>query len=301
MRVVSLLPAATEIIVALGATDTLVGVSHECVLPATAPPVARVTASAFGNPQTAAAINKRVSERSSAGESLFTMREAEIAELSPDLIITQALCDVCAVRESDVRAVASRMHRSPQVVTLSAQTLEMVFEDIVTVAAALGLRSKGVELMASLRERMKHVHNVLSLSQAPRPRVVVLEWTDPPFVAGHWVPDMIHRSGGVDVFAVPGQHSRQVLWDSLVDTAPAIVLVAPCGYDVARASLAGEALVRTDPWLARRTVWALDAARLVSQPGPGLVEGIETFAAIMHPTLFTAPIPANAIQLKDTA
>ena len=151
--------------------------------------------------------------------------------------------------------------------------------------------------IAQARERMKRVHNVLSLSQAPRPRVVVLEWTDPPFVAGHWVPEMIHRAGGVDVFAVPGQHSRQVLWDSIVDAAPAVVLVAPCGYDAARAALEGEALIRKDPWLTRRTVWAVDAARLVSQPGPSLVEGIETFAAIMHPTLFTAPTSSNALQL----
>jgi iron complex transport system substrate-binding protein len=205
------------------------------------------------------------------------------------------------VSEADVRAMANRIHRSPRVVTLSAQTLDMVFEDIMTVAGALDRRTRGEELLASLRERMKRVHNVLSLSQAPRPRVVVLEWTDPPFVAGHWVPEMVHRAGGVDVFAVPGQHSRQVLWDSIVDAAPAIVVVAPCGYDGARAAVEGEALVRKDPWLTRRTVWALDAARLVSQPGPSLVEGIETFAAIMHPALFTAPALSNAIQLKETA
>lgn len=125
----------------------------------------------------------------------------------------------------------------------------------------------------------------------------MLEWTDPPFAAGHWVPEMVYRAGGEDVLAVSGQHSREVTWETVTDAAPAIVAIAPCGYDLASSEREGRQLVRRDPWLDKRAVWALDARSLVSQPGPGLIDGIETMAAIFHPGLFESPPASRAIAL----
>ena len=297
LRIVSVVPAATEIVTALGAADWLVAVSHECVLPSGIERPPRVTASTHPLPETAGAINAQVSALSGTDTPLFSLLAAEIAELRPDVIITQGLCSVCAVSEADVRALVDRMHPQPTVISISASTLDGVFNDITAIATALDLRTDGERLLSTLRARMKRVHVVLSESRAPRPRVAVLEWTDPLFAAGHWVPEMLHRAGGIDVLAVSGQHSREVAREMLVDAAPAIVLIAPCGYDLDRATREGRALVDDDPWLARRTVWALDACGLVSQPGPRLIDGIETMAAILHPALFEQPAISRAVPL----
>ena len=297
LRVVSLVPAATEIVAALGAADTLVGISHECVLGDDLTPRPRVTASRLAASGSAAEVNAEVSAMSASGAPLFTLSNAEIEALGPDLIITQGLCGVCAVSEEDVRSLAARLAPTPRVVSISASTLEGVFTDIATIGAALDVHADAERLLASLRARMKSVHTVLGNARAPRPRAAVLEWTDPPFAAGHWVPEMIYRAGGTDVLAVSGQHSREVTWDALTDAAPAVVLIAPCGYDLDRAAAEGRGLLARDPWLRERAVWALDAIGLVSQPGPCLVDGIETMAAILHPGLFDSPSSLRAIRL----
>ena len=298
LRVVSVLPAATEIVAALGAVDTLVGVSHQCRLPDGAAALPLATSGAVDGTTSAIDIHTRVVGLVESHQSLYALDADAIAALHPDVILTQALCDVCAVSEDDVRALASQLSPSPSVVTLGASTLEGVFTDIATIAEALDLQAESDRLLTALRTRMRRVHNVLAASRAPRPRVAVIEWTDPPFAAGHWVPEMIHRAGGADVLAVPGQHSREVTWDMVTDAAPEVVLVAPCGYGVERAADEARILLGTSEWLQRRTVWAVDAVSLVSQPGPGLVEGIEVFAAIFNPGLFPAPSTMRAIQLS---
>jgi iron complex transport system substrate-binding protein len=246
----------------------------------------------------AADINAQVATRAESGRSLFTLLEDAIAALHPDVIITQRLCDVCAISEGDVRSLAGKLTPSPRIVTLGATTLDGVFADIGAVADVLDLHRESEQLLSSLRTRMRHVHDTLAASRAPRPRVAVIEWTDPPFAAGHWVPEMVHRAGGTDVLTVSGQHSREVTWDTVADASPAIVLIAPCGYDADRSAEEGRALVAESDWLQRRTVWALDAAGLVSQPGPRLVDGIETFAAIFNPALFPAPLATRALPLS---
>jgi iron complex transport system substrate-binding protein len=290
-------PAATEIVTALGAVDSLVGVSHECALAAGLAPRPRVTASALARSETPGEINAQVAAMSGNGTPLFRLLSAEIAALRPDVIITQGLCHVCAVSEEDVRALASRLAPTPRVVSISGSTLDDVFNDIGTVATALDLHGEADRLLASLRARMKRVHEVLSAARAPRPRTAVLEWTDPPFAAGHWVPEMVYRAGGTDVLAVAGQHSRAVSWKALTQASPAVVLIAPCGYGIDRAAREGRHLIDRSPWLQRRTVWALDACDLVSQPGPRLVDGIETMAAILHPDLFETPPVSRAVPL----
>ena len=296
LRVVSLLPAATEIVTVLDAAELLVGVSHQCPRPPEAE-LPLVTCGRIDGGMPAAGIHERIASMLGAQQSLFTLDAELIAGLHPDVILTQALCEVCAVSEQDVRALAATLSPSPSVVTLAATTLEGVFTDIATVAEALGQANEGERLLASLRARMRRVHNVLSSARAPRPRVAMIEWTDPPFAAGHWVPEMVRRAGGADVLAVAGQHSREVTWEMVVDAAPGVIVFAPCGYGIDRAAEEGRALLGSDDWFERRTVWAVDAATLVSQPGPGLVDGIETLAAIFNPALFPPPSTTRAIPL----
>ncbi len=300
LRVVSLVPAATEIIVALGEADSLVGVSHECAPGDALTPPPRVTGSRLSGSMSALEIDTAVSTLSASGAPLFTLLGEEIEALRPDIIITQGLCNVCAVSEDDVRALAARLTPTPRVISISATTLDGVFSDIGTIASALDVADVADGLLALLRGRMKRVHTVLAESRAPRPRAAVIEWTDPLFAAGHWVPEMIYRAGGTDVLAVSGQHSREVTWNSLTDSAPDVVLIAPCGYEIERAVREGRELVASHAWLGEHSVWALDAVGLVSQPGPRLVDGIETIASILHPGLFDPPSTLHAIRLTTS-
>jgi iron complex transport system substrate-binding protein len=290
MRVISLLPAATDMVAAVGAAELLVGVTHECDIPDRARGVNRVTATTVcdGPPD---AVDARVRELSHEGAPLFTLDADRIRALRSDLLITQALCDVCAVRETDVRTLAATMSPPPALVTLGGTTLDGVLTDVERVAAAIGWGPEGTSVTAALRARLRAVHDRLRAAAAPRPTVAVIEWCDPIYVAGHWVPDMVHRAGGRDLAAATGQHSTVSTADAIAAADPEVILIAPCGYDVARAAVAATALLDRDDWRwARdRTVWALDANHLTSRPGPRLIEGIEVIASILHPSLFPAP------------
>jgi iron complex transport system substrate-binding protein len=299
MRTVSLLPAGTEIVAALGALEHLVGVTHECDFPAVVGSRARVTASAVDPVGDAAAVDARVSELAGAGTPLFRILEQTVAALRPELILTQALCDVCAVSETDVRALAGRLHPAPRVVTLSATTLDGVFADVRRVAEALGVADEGEELLDGLRARLRQVHETLKGARAPRPRAAVIEWTEPLYAAGHWVPEMIHRAGGIDALARPGEHSRPVSLDAVREADPEVVVIAPCGYGVARAAQEARRVLAGERWLwARgRRAWAMDANGLVSRPGPRLVDGVETLARIFNPGLFSPVDRDHAIEI----
>jgi len=301
MRILSLLPAATEIVAALDAADALVGVTHECDFPERARALPRVTASAVDAAASALEVDRAVRNRSAEGAPLFALDEARIGALRPDVIVTQALCEVCAVSETDVRAIAARLPAAPRVVTLGGSTLDGVFEDVARVAEALGAPERGAALVERLRARMRAVHETLEAAAAPRPRVAVIEWTDPVFAAGHWVPEMVRRAGGVDVLARPGEHSRTMPLADVAAADPEVVIIAPCGYDVTRAAGEVTRLMADDAWrwLRGRAVWAVDANALVSRPGPRLVDGIETFAAIFNPGLFQKPTEGRAVRVKD--
>jgi iron complex transport system substrate-binding protein len=300
MRVVSLLPAATEIVALLGATEHLVGITHECDYPDIVASRVRVTSSAIPDGHDPVAVNRAVSTISSSGLPLFRLDKKSIRVLHPDLLLTQALCDVCAVRESDVRALAERISPPPRVVTLGGTSLEGIFTDIATVAAALGAEDEAEELLIGLRDRVKHVHDTLKVARAPRPRVALIEWASPVYVAGHWGPEQVKRAGGVDVLGTAGSHSVTVPMDRLRSAEPEIVLVAPCGYSLARSADEARRLLK-DPewaWLWRRQVWALDANGLVSRPGPRVVDGIEAMARIFNPTLFSAIDARHAVRIQ---
>ncbi len=296
MRIVSLLPAATEIVAFLGATEHLVGITHECDYPDVVASRARVTKSAVPSSTDPRAIDDAVRALSGAGHQLFTLDESRIRALHPDLLLTQALCDVCAVRETDVRALASRLSPEPRVVTLGGTTLDGVYADIQAVANAVGAESDAEELLAGLHDRVKHVHDTLKAAKAPRPRVALIEWTDPVFVAGHWGPEQIKRAGGIDVIGNAAQHSVSVTLDALAASDPEFVFIAPCGYSLDAATREATQLLNQSDWqwLAGRQVWALNANGLVSRPGPRIVDGIEAMARIMNPMIFSRLDPRHA-------
>ena len=281
MRVVSLLPAATEIVAALGALENLVGVTHECDFPGVVRSRARVTRSLVDAAADPARIDADVRRLAEAGEPLYALDEGTIAALRPDLILTQSVCDVCAVREDDVRALAGRLSPAPRV------------------ADALGLPDERDELLLGLRSRMRAVHGILKEHEAPRPRVAVIEWTDPLYAAGHWVPEMVRRAGGQDVVGVAGTRSSTLTRQALRASDPEVLVVAPCGYDVRRAAAEARALLGQEEWSwARdRRVWAMDSNALLSRPGPRLVDGIEVLARIFNPELFSELDEGHAVKI----
>ena len=300
MRIVSLLPSATEIVAALGALDQLVGVTHACDYPPQVARLPRLTSTHVDGAAPPDVIDRDVRTAAERGTPLYEVNEAVLASLRPDVIVAQALCDVCAVRETDVRVMAGRMSPAPQVVTLSGTSIDGIFRDIDCVASAIGAPDEAEELIAGLRTRLRYVHDRLHAAGAPRPRVAVLEWTDPIFTAGHWVPEMVHRAGGVDALAVPGAHSRAIAVAEVASAAPEVLVFAPCGYDLGRATREAAHVLASEgwAWARKKAAWALDANALASRPGPRVVDGVETLAGVLHPELFREPAADRAALIR---
>lgn len=303
MRVISLLPSATEIVAALGAMESLVGVTHCCDHPPLVDSRVRVTTTAVDGEAAPGVVDAQVREIMGAGAPLYTLLEDRIRALRPDLIFTQALCDVCAVVETDVRALAATLTPPPQVIALSATSLEGVLEDITRAGAALGVEADAEEFVAGARSRMLRVHETLKAAQAPRPRTAVIEWGEPLYAAGHWVPEMVKRAGGIDVLAKPGEHSVVVTMEQVRASNPEVILIAPCGYALPRAIEEGERLLALPDWhwARERSVFALDANAFASRPGPRLIDGIEVMARLFNPSLFTPVDPLFAQPLTAAA
>lgn len=302
MRIISLFPAATEIVCALGAFDQLVGISHDSDYPAEFLHVGipRVTRSTIDGNAAPADIDRMVRVADTLGESLHVLDAGAIASLEPDIILTQGICDVCAIRESDVRIIAESLYRPPIVLSLSADSLDEMLNDIRRVGAVIERSPLAEALVSRLEERLFKVHERLVAAAVPRPRVAVLEWTDPIYNAGHWVPQMVRRAGGIEALAKTGERSRVVTMDEVVAAKADTIIIAPCGYDVARAAAEGEMQMKKTEWawLAHRRVWAIDSGGLLSRPGPRLVDGVETLAEIFHPTVFLRPSRGRALQLS---
>jgi iron complex transport system substrate-binding protein len=302
-RVVSLLPAATEIVAALGAVGQLVGVTHECDHPRAVATLPRVTSSAVDRDAASVAIDAEVRALASAGAPVFGFDAERFAVLAPEVVLTQSLCEVCALPESEVDRAVAALAVAPKVVSLGGTTLDGVWDDVRRVGDAIGRRAEAEELIASSTTRMRRVHETLKAARAPRPRVAVIEWMSPLFVAGHWTPELVRRAGGVDVLAEPGAHSVQIDLDAVRAADPEVLLFAPCGFDVERAAREAGALLETDAWCwARdRAAWALDGNSLTSRPGPRLVDAIEVMAAIFAPDLFEKPIDTYAVSVRGGA
>ncbi|HEX5995003.1 MAG TPA: cobalamin-binding protein [Jiangellales bacterium] len=289
MRVVSLLPSATEIVYALGLGDQLVGVTFEC----DEPPAARIDKTVVVGGRdtrgmTPAEIDDYVKGQLTSGADLYTLHAGALAGLDPDLILTQDLCRVCALPSGQVTDALDHLGCRADVLSLDPYTLDEVLDTIRAVGARTGVPDRAETLLASLRDRLGAV--AATVAGRPRPRVAVVEWVDPPFTAGHWVPDMVRAAGAEPVAARPGARSVQTTWTEFVDAAPDIVLVAPCGFHLPGAVAQAGTVARSLPGV---PVWALDGDGLVVRPGPRLVDGVETIAAILHPDALPPP-PATA-------
>jgi iron complex transport system substrate-binding protein len=291
MRIISLLPSATEIVSALGAVERLVGVTHACDYPPQIQTLPRLTSTRVDSAASPGAIDRDVREIAAEGLPLYDVDEQLLASLEPDVIVTQALCDVCAVRETDVRAIAARLPNQATVVTLNGASIDGIMDDISRVAAAIDALDEAEELIAGLRARLRSVHERLKAAAASRPAVAVVEWSDPVFSGGHWVPEMVRRAGGSDVIARPGEHSHVVSLADLEAADPDLILFAPCGYDLTRATREAEQVLHQESWrwATARSAWALDANALASRPGPRVIDGVETMASVFHPEIFGEP------------
>jgi iron complex transport system substrate-binding protein len=294
---VSLVPHATELLFALGLGDQVVGVTHECDHPTDALELPHVTADRLPAGLSAAEIDAAVRERTEKGEAIYELDTELLEELEPDLIVTQALCAVCAVSYDDVRAVAERMETKPEVISLDPKTFGETIGDIRTVAAATGAKEAAFALVASTVRRVDAVK--LAVRDAERVPVAALEWLDPVFAAGHWTPQLIELAGGLDVLGMPGEHSEQVTWELVEAAEPDVVVCMPCGYDLGRAYEEAEQHADRLAAVGARRVVAVDASGTFSRPGPRLVDALELMAHILHPDRVPeAPTPALDVDLS---
>ena len=286
-----MLPAATEIVAALGAVGRLVGVSHECDFPPEVRSLPRVTRTRIDPALPSGAIDRAMVEAKRTGVSPVEVDVDLVAHLRPDVLIGQSVCDVCAVGEGELARLVTTLMPTPWVVTLHAHTLDEMFQDIRTVGEALELRDEAEELEAGLRYRLRRVgaqtqrSGKVGAQRAAallQPRVLVLEWLDPPYVAGHWVPELVALAGGRDIAGAPGQPSRPRPWDELVALAPDVVVVALCGFDIPRAQAELAAVIDQQARaLLERRVEFLDGNAYTSRPGPRLVDAAERLARLI--------------------
>ena len=287
MRIASLVPSATEALFALGLGDRVVAVTHECDHPPGVVRLPRLTRSVIPAGLEPREIDARVRELTGQGEALYELDEPALARLAPDLIVTQALCAVCAVSYDDVRVMAERLDSRPEVISLDPRTLGEVLDDLIRLGKATGARESGEVLVAGLQARLDRVRD--AVAGAPRPSVVALEWLDPPYAGGHWVPEMIALAGGRSVAGEPGRDSRVATWAELEAAGPQVLVVMPCGLYADEA--AEQALARRERLesLGAERIYAVDAASSFSRPGPRLVEGVELLAHLLHPDRVAAP------------
>jgi iron complex transport system substrate-binding protein len=281
MRIVSLVPSATEMLFALGLGDEVVAVTHECDFPPAVAELPRVTRDVIGPGLPPAEIDRAVRELTEQGRAIYELDEAALGRLEPDLIVTQALCAVCAVAYEDVKAVAERLDPAPEVISLDPHTLGEVLGDARTLAEAAGAREAGVDLIGDAASRIDRVR--LAVRDAAPVRVAALEWLDPVYVAGHWTPQLIEYAGGVDVHGMPGEHSERLGWEALRAARPEVVVVMPCGYDAGRAAEEAYDFADALRGLGAKRIVAVDAAAYFSRPGPRLVDGLELLGHVLHP------------------
>ena len=292
MRIVSLLPSTTEILFAVGAGDDVVGVTFECDYPTEARTRRIVSTSALPKGLTAAEIDRVVSQRMRAGEDLYHLDEGALAGLDADLVVTQDLCAVCAVDVSVVDDALAHLGCRADVLTIDPHTLDEVLDSVVTLGRSSGRTAAADALVEGLRERLAAVE--AAVGELDRPRALVLEWTDPPFAPGHWVPEMVERAGAVSALGAPGEKSLRTTWEAARVSGPEVVVVAPCGYHLAGAAELARDLVAREVLPSGIPVWAVDANASFARPGPRLVDGIEALAAIVHPEAVGDPDPAMA-------
>jgi iron complex transport system substrate-binding protein len=298
VRIVSLLPAATEIVALLGRGDALVAVSHECDWPPAVRDLPHATRCAIhGNALPSAEIDRWVHGALAETGTLYTLDDDLLRRLAPDVILTQRLCDVCAVGFDAVTALAATLPGPPTVVSLEPTTVAGVLDDVRRVGAALGEVARAAAAADALAARLDALR--ARTRGAARPRCVLLEWTLPPFRCGHWMPELVEAAGGDEVLGRAGEPAAETTWEAIAGAAPEVLVVACCGFDVARAQqdlpgLAARPGWRDLPAVRNGRVWVADGSAYFSRPGPRLVESAEILAGILHPERIPAPDPAVA-------
>ncbi len=277
----SLLPSATEIVYALGLEDALVGVTHECDWPPEARAKPPVTVSALPPAASPAEIDRLVSASVGGGDPIYRLDEPLVRDLQPDIVLTQDLCAVCAVPSGQVGRALDTIGCSAQVVSLDPASLDDVLDCLLQVGGAAGVESRAEQLVADLRRRLDTVRG--AVAGRPRPRTFVLEWSDPPFNGGHWIPDMVEAAGGEPVLAARHTPSIRIDWRAIAEAASQVVVFAPCGYDLEQACAEGRSLLERPELADASSFFAADASGYFSRPGPRLVGGVEALGAALHP------------------
>jgi iron complex transport system substrate-binding protein len=290
-RIVSLIASATEIVCALGCEDQLVGRSHECDYPSFIARLPVCTEPKFDVTGSSRAIDERVKELLRDALSVYRVHADKLAELRPDIIVTQTQCEVCAVSLKDVeQAVCGLLATQPKIISLAPNALGDVWEDIQRVADALDIPQRGREWNGRLQERMAAISEIARTRQE-RPTVACIEWIDPLMASGNWMPELVEMAGGVNLFGEAGKHAPWMTWDELVAKDPDVVLVLPCGFDIARARTEIPTLAKRPEWsrlraVRQRRVYLLDGNQYFNRPGPRLVESLEILAEILHSSVF---------------
>ncbi len=298
MRIVSLLPSATEIVCALGLEEQLVGVTHECDYPTFVRALPKVTTTLIPTEATSREIDALVRERLKTQRALYSLDLPTLERLAPDLIVTQALCDVCAVAEAEVADAACRLPGRPQVVNLEPTTLDGMFDCLRTVGRAAGIVERAERVVGELRHRVDVVA-ARSARVASRPRVLTLEWLDPPFSCGHWSPELVTLAGGDEIIGRAGERSRTLAWREVAAARPEVVVVACCGFGVERTLEDLPALRAVPEWrglpaVREGRVFIIDGSAYFSRPGPRLVDSLEIVARALHPDVHPLPMHAPA-------
>jgi iron complex transport system substrate-binding protein len=287
MRIASLVPSATEMLFALGLGDSVVAVTHECDFPPGARSLPHLTRTVLDEGLDAGQIDTAVKATVGEGRALYELDEERLAEVAPDLIVTQAICDVCAVSYDDVVEVAARLPSRPRVLQQDPSTLGEMLEDVVHLGEATGLATEAHQMRGELEGRLASVR--AAVAGTPTPRVIALEWLDPPYVGGHWIPEMISIAGGEDVAGPPGLKSPEVQWGALSGLGPDVVIAMPCGWYVGESQAQAVAHWDRIAKLGAGRVYAVDAASTFSRPGPRLVDGVELLGHVLHPDLVDPP------------
>jgi iron complex transport system substrate-binding protein len=301
MRVCSLLPGATEIAFALGLGDDVVGVTHECDYPAEARQKPIVVRSLIdSNRMTSLEIDRWVSERLRSNKGLYVIDEKRLREAAPDVILTQGLCDVCAIDYNEVVSASESLAKKPKIVSLTPNCLTDVLDDVARVGEATGQGHRAERLVRQLEERISAVRKEVARSFA-RPRVVCLEWFNPTYAAGHWVPEMVELAGGYDVLGRKGEPSARTDWNKIVESAPDVIMLMPCGFDVPRTLGEAAVLKQLVGWhelsaVKAGKVFAVNGHAFFSRPGPRLVDGLELLAHIIHPEIFPMQVSPDHVQ-----
>ncbi len=309
MRIASLVPSATELLFAMGLGDQVVAVTHECDFPLEATDLPQLTTSVIPAGLPPAEVDALVKGRTQDGRSLYTLDAELLKEEEPDMIVAQQLCDVCAVSIDDVRAVAEQIESKPKVISLDPTTFGEVLGDIRTIAQAVDeidggedAKDAGVDLVQELADRIDAVRIALKdvgREGGPDPiRTLALEWLDPPFIGGHWIPQMIEMAGGVDFLGMPGEPSREIDWGEAQAAQPETVILMQCGYDAARAAEEAADFASELRGLGADRIFACDANAFYSRPGPRLVDGLELLAHTLHPALVPEPAVGSMIEVE---